>query len=91
MKITVRRQKAIGTHMSIEVSVIIPTYNRAGLIPFTLDSILRQSHRPSEVIVVDDGSKDDTKPRVKLLRHLQQLVFNYEDGREMICHSSTSR
>lgn len=55
----------MGTHMSIEVSVIIPTYNRAGLIPFTLDSILRQSHKPSEVIVVDDGSKDDTEAVVR--------------------------
>jgi glycosyltransferase involved in cell wall biosynthesis len=42
------------------VSVVLPTYNRAGLLPATLDAILAQSLRPREIIVVDDGSKDDT-------------------------------
>jgi glycosyltransferase involved in cell wall biosynthesis len=41
------------------VSVIISSYNMAALIPETLDSVLAQSHQPLEVIVVDDGSKDD--------------------------------
>jgi len=45
---------------SPSVSVIIPTYNRASLISATLDSVLEQSLRPTEVIVVDDGSTDDT-------------------------------
>jgi glycosyltransferase involved in cell wall biosynthesis len=44
----------------LNVSVVIPAYNRAALLPFTLDAILGQSPRPREVIVVDDGSKDDT-------------------------------
>ena len=51
--------------MSIDVSVIVPTYNRAGLITETLDSILGQSHLPSEVIVVDDGSTDNTETIVR--------------------------
>jgi hypothetical protein len=42
------------------VSVVIPTYNRAGLIGATLDAILLQTSPPAEVIVVDDGSTDDT-------------------------------
>jgi glycosyltransferase involved in cell wall biosynthesis len=42
------------------VSVIIPTYNRAGLIGQTLDSIWTQSVCDYEVVVVDDGSTDDT-------------------------------
>jgi glycosyltransferase involved in cell wall biosynthesis len=46
--------------MSLEVSVIVPAYNRSRLITPTLDSILSQSHRPAEIIVVDDGSSDDT-------------------------------
>jgi glycosyltransferase involved in cell wall biosynthesis len=45
----------------MRVSVIVPTYNRAGLIGETLDSILGQSHKPEEVIVVDDGSTDETR------------------------------
>ena len=42
------------------ISVIIPTYNRAHLLPRSLDSILSQSCYPNEIIVVDDGSNDDT-------------------------------
>ncbi len=42
------------------VSVVVPTYNRAGLIRQTLDAVLAQTVAPDEVIVVDDGSQDDT-------------------------------
>ncbi len=42
------------------VSVIIPTYNRAGLISDTLDSVFDQDFDDLQVIVVDDGSTDDT-------------------------------
>ena len=45
----------------MDISVVIPTYNRADLIPFTLDSIFGQTMSPREVIVVDDGSRDDTR------------------------------
>lgn len=42
------------------VSVVIPAYNVARWIPETLRSVIRQSHPPFEVIIVDDGSTDDT-------------------------------
>lgn len=42
------------------VSVIIPTYNRAGLLPAAIRSVLEQSYSHLECIVVDDGSTDQT-------------------------------
>jgi glycosyltransferase involved in cell wall biosynthesis len=49
------------------VSVIIPTYNRAGIICETIDNLFEQTYRKCEVIVVDDGSTDDTQS--KLVRY----------------------
>ena len=48
------------------VSAIIPTYNRAHIVGDAVESVLGQTYSNIEVIVVDDGSKDDT------LRCLQQ-------------------
>ena len=43
------------------MSVIIPGYNRAHLLPRCLDSVLAQEFKPIEIIVVDDGSTDSTR------------------------------
>lgn len=53
------------------VSVVIPTYNRAGKVLRAVDSVLHQSFKDFELIVVDDGSTDDTKFWIK----------NYQDPR----------
>ncbi|MCR5381423.1 MAG: glycosyltransferase family 2 protein [Lentisphaeria bacterium] len=43
------------------VSVIIPTYNRSGLITRVLDSVWNQTYRPIELLIVNDGSTDNTE------------------------------
>lgn len=53
------------------VSVIIPTYNRAHLLRRTLDSVRAQTFADFEVLVVDDGSTDDT----------EAVVTGYDDAR----------
>ncbi|MDD5305138.1 MAG: glycosyltransferase family 2 protein [Elusimicrobia bacterium] len=53
--------------MSDAVSVVIPTYNRAALVLRALESVLPQCRAGDEVIVVDDGSTDDTEDRLRAL------------------------
>ena len=53
---------------SPEVTVVIPTRNRAGFLPTCLNAVLDQRDIELEVIVVDDASTDDTRA---VLQHLQ--------------------
>ncbi|MDQ5952380.1 MAG: hypothetical protein QG626_508 [Patescibacteria group bacterium] len=54
------------------ISVVIPTYQHAASLPKCLDSIFAQTYRPLEVIVVDDGSTDDTQ--AVLARYAERIV-----------------
>ncbi|MDY6828001.1 MAG: glycosyltransferase [Pseudomonadota bacterium] len=47
------------------ISVIMPAYNSADHIDPAIDSVVRQTHRPLELVVIDDGSSDDTRARVQ--------------------------
>lgn len=65
--------------MPLTVSVIVPTYNRAQFLSECLDSLLGQTLRPRQVIVVDDGSSDGTSDvlarygrRIEVLRTASQ-------------------
>ena len=52
--------------MNSLVSVIIPTYNRAHLLEQTLESIVKQTYKDWECIVVDDGSTDNTNELMRI-------------------------
>ncbi|MCM1425830.1 MAG: glycosyltransferase [Eubacterium sp.] len=54
-----------------KVSVVIPTYNRANTIKRAIDSVLNQTYKDFELIIVDDGSTDNTA----------QIVNEYKDSR----------
>jgi glycosyltransferase involved in cell wall biosynthesis len=52
----------------MSVSVIIPTFNRAGLLPRAVDSVLAQGWPEIEIVIVDDGSSDGTPQAIETLK-----------------------
>ena len=46
--------------MSDRIAVVIPVYNHARYVGEALESVLAQTRKPDRVIVIDDGSKDDS-------------------------------
>lgn len=57
------------------VSVIIPTYNRAHLIMRAIKSVQAQTFTNWEIVIVDDGSTDDTKRLVESIRQNDPRIF----------------
>ncbi|WP_282017516.1 glycosyltransferase family 2 protein [Salegentibacter mishustinae] len=64
--------------MSRLISIIIPTHNRAHLIAETMESIMNQSHRQWECIVVDDNSKDYTEELLSFYCELDSRIKFYK-------------
>ena len=63
---------------AILFSIIIPTYNRAGFIIKTLESIIGQNYSKYEVLIIDDGSTDNTREVINTFIKKNNLhQFNY--------------
>jgi glycosyltransferase involved in cell wall biosynthesis len=63
-----------------KASIIISTYNRAGLIGQAIDSVLKQTMADFEIVVVDDGSTDNTKEIIKKYKDSRIKYFHKENG-----------
>lgn len=66
------------------VSIIIPTYNRAAMLPEAIDSCLRQTYSNIEVVIVDDGSGDET-PEVagRFARRDRRVRYIRQDNQKL--------
>lgn len=62
------------------VTVIIPTYNRAELVNAAVESALAQSYLRREIIVVDDGSTDDTQARLRTFGGRIRVIYQRNAG-----------
>lgn len=79
--------------LSTRVAVVIPTYNYAHAIQRAIDSALRQTRPPDEIIVVDDGSTDGTQEAVRRygppVRYLYQPNAGGSAARNLAVRSTT--
>jgi glycosyltransferase involved in cell wall biosynthesis len=62
-----------------QVSIIIPTYNRAHFLPDAIESVFAQTYRNWELIVVDDGSTDNTKEVVE--KYGSRVRYFYQENK----------
>jgi glycosyltransferase involved in cell wall biosynthesis len=78
----------------MNISVIIPAYNAAASVDATIRSVLAQSVRPDEILVLDDGSTDDTFRHLEAYRSditvLRQSNRGVAHARNVLCGRARS-
>jgi len=62
-----------------DVSVIIPTYNRADYVCEAVESVLSQIYQDFELIIVDDGSTDNTRERLE--KYSKRILYVYQENK----------
>lgn len=72
--------------MNIIISVIIPTFNRCVSIRKAIYSVLKQTYKDIECLVVDDGSTDDTESVVKSIDD-SRVHYIYYEKNQGACHA----
>ena len=65
----------------MKFSIIIPTYNRAAFLPKAIESVLAQTYTDWELIVVDDGSTDNTREVVSKYSD-KRITYIYQENSE---------
>lgn len=66
--------------VGVRVTVVIPTYNRAAFVVKAVDSVLNQTFKDFEIIVVDDGSTDGTRSALKPYANRIKYVYRNNAG-----------
>lgn len=65
-------------HILPLISVVIPTYNYARYLPKAIASVLNQTYQNFEIIIVDDGSTDDTK---SVITEDKRVIYFYQENK----------
>lgn len=65
---------------NILISAVIPAYNAEAFIARTINSVLSQTYKPLEIIIIDDGSEDNTAKIVRQYGNLIRYIFKENGG-----------
>lgn len=65
----------------IDISIVMPTYNRINFLKQALDSVINQSYSDWELIIIDDGSTDGTGDFIKKNYHDRRIKYYYQKNR----------
>lgn len=71
------------------VSIVIPSWNTASYVREAVDSALAQTHENCEIIVVDDGSTDDTKAVLEPYSARKQITYIYQTNKGLSAARNT--
>lgn len=66
--------------MDILVTVAVASYNNASYIERCIDSVISQTHPSLEILVIDDGSKDDTLSRIEKYKKDERVIIEQKEN-----------